>query len=257
MKIARLSLDQGPRFAALDEETGTYLVLSDDPLFGKIEATGQRVLAADAHLVAPMIPRSKVVGFESTFGGGDEAERATSPADLTMFLKPNTSVIGPDDPIVLPRWAQVVHHGPELAVVIGRACKDVAVSRVQDVIFGYTVANDVTAVAGDATRAKGFDTSCPIGPVIETDLDVADLRLESKVDGEMRREGSTSELMFSVAELVAHASSIFTLLPGDIILTGAPAARGGTRAGEVEAGQDVEVSCEGIGSFRNPVLRRD
>ena len=262
MKIARLSLEQGPRFAALDEETGTYLVLSDDPLFGKIEATGQRVSAEDAHLVAPMIPRSKVVGFEGVFGV-DADGGAPSLEDLTMFFKPNTSVIGPDDPIVLPNWAKTVHHGPELAVVIGRACKDVAVSRVKDVIFGYTVANDVTAAAGDSTRAKGFDTSCPIGPVIETDLDVADLRLESRVDGDVRCEGSTSQLAFSVAELVAHASSIFTLLPGDIILTGAPAVVGeggldevGAGAGAIEAGQDVEVSCEGIGSFRNPVLRR-
>ncbi len=257
MKIARLSLDQGPRFAALDEETGTYLVLSDDPLFGKIEATGQRISADDAHLVAPMIPRSKVVGYEGTFGVDAEAGGATSLADLTMFLKPNTSVIGPDDPVVLPPWAKTAYHGPELAVVIGRACKDVAVSRVKDVIFGYTVANDVSAAAGDNTRAKAFDTSCPIGPVIETDLDTADLKLESKVDGEVRHEGSTSKLMFSVAELVAHASSIFTLLPGDIVLTGIPAGVGGAESGEIEAGQDVEVSCEGIGSFRNPVLRRD
>ena len=257
MKIARLSLDQGPRFAALDEETGTYLVLSDDPLFGKIEATGQRISADDAHLVAPMIPRSKVVGYEGTFGVDAEAGGATSLADLTMFLKPNTSVIGPDDPVVLPPWAKTAYHGPELAVVIGRACKDVAVSRVKDVIFGYTVANDVSAAAGDNTRAKAFDTSCPIGPVIETDLDTADLKLESKVDGEVRHEGSTSKLMFSVAELVAHASSIFTLLPGDIVLTGIPAGVGGAEPGEIEAGQDVEVSCESIGSFRNPVLRRD
>ena len=153
MKIARLSLDQGPRFAALDEETGTYLVLSDDPLFGKIEATVQRISADDAHLVAPMIPRSKVVGYEGTFGVDAEAGGATSLADLTMFLKPNTSVIGPDDPVVLPPWAKTAYHGPELAVVIGRACKDVAVSRVKDVIFGYTVANDVSAAAGDNTRA--------------------------------------------------------------------------------------------------------
>lgn len=256
MKIARLRLEQGPRFAALDEGTGTYLVLSDDPLFGKIESTGQRVSSEDAHLVAPMIPRSKVVGFEGTFGENDNGKVKVL-EELTMFLKPNTAVIGPDDPVVLPQWAQRVHHAPELAVVIGRACKDIVASRVKDVIFGYTVANDITAVAGDNVRAKGFDTSCPIGPVIETDLDATDLRLESKVDGEVRCEESTSDLAFSIAELVAHASSIFTLLPGDIILTGAPASVGGLESGEVEAGQDVEVFCEGIGSFRNPVLRRN
>ncbi|MFT0846727.1 fumarylacetoacetate hydrolase family protein [Actinomycetaceae bacterium L2_0104] len=252
MKIARLSLDQGPRYAAFDEESQSYLVLSDDPLFGKIEVTGQRVAADDAHLVAPMIPRSKVVGYIGTYPDGEGGVAAQSMDELTMFLKPNTSVIGPDDPIVLPRWAQTVRHEPELAVVISRACKDIPASRVKDVVFGYTVANDVTAVAHDKVRAKCFDTSSPIGPVIETDIDVSDLRLVSRVNGEERKAGSTASLAFTVADLVAYASTIFTLLPGDIILTGAPA---GT--GEIEAGQVVEVECEGIGFLRNPVLRRD
>ncbi len=257
MKIARLSLDQGPRFAVLDEESRSYLVLSDDPLFGKIEATGQRVGVDDAHLVAPMIPRSKVVGYIGAYSGGTEGSDPSAPStrtpdELTRFIKPNTSVIGPDDPIVLPRWARGVRHEPELAVVISRACKDVPASRVKDVVFGYTVANDVTAEADDKVRAKCFDTSSPIGPVIETDLDVAGLDLVSRVDGEERTVGSTASLSFSVAELVAHASTIFTLLPGDIILTGAPAG-----VGEIEAGQVVEVECEGIGVLRNPVLRRD
>lgn len=257
MKIARLGLDQGPRFSVLDEESQTYLILSDDPLFGKIEATGQRIAVDEAHLVAPMIPRSKVVGYigsyPSTSDGAESMGAGPVTLDeLTMFIKPNTSVIGPDDPIVLPRWAKQVRHEPELAVVISRACKDISPTRVKDVVFGYTVANDVTAVANDKVRAKCFDTSSPIGPVIETDCEVADLALVSRVDGEERTSGSTAALAFSVAELVAYASTIFTLLPGDIILTGAPAG-----AGDIEAGQVVEVECEGIGTLRNPVLRRD
>lgn len=257
MKIARLSLQQGPRFAVLDEESRSYLVLSDDPLFGKIEATGQRVALDDAILVAPMIPRSKVVGYIGTYPGSVDAAEPDWVAprtldELPMFMKPNTSVIGPDDPIVLPRWAGQVRHEPGLAVVLSRACKDIPASRVKDVVFGYTVVDDVTAVASDMVRAKCFDSATPLGPVIETDLDVTNLRLTSRVDGEKRKSDSTASLAFSVAELVAHASTVFTLLPGDVILTGAPAGHG-----EIEAGQIVEIECDGIGTLRNPVLRRD
>ncbi|MGO1638501.1 MAG: fumarylacetoacetate hydrolase family protein [Ancrocorticia populi] len=245
MKIARISLDQGPRYAILDEDTHQYLVLTDDPMFGKVEVSGQRIAQDEAQLLSPMIPRSKVVGYIGSYGSADTIE------DLDMFLKPNTAVIGPDDPVILPSWAQTVRHEPELAVVISRACKDIPASRASGVIFGYTVANDVTAVAGDKARAKAFDTALPTGPVIETDLDVADLHVVSRVNGEVRREGRTSELAFSVDELVAYASTIFTLLPGDIILTGAPAG-----VGEIEAGDSVEVEVEGIGVVANPVMRR-
>ncbi|MGO1591021.1 MAG: fumarylacetoacetate hydrolase family protein [Ancrocorticia sp.] len=249
MKIARLSLEQGPRYAIYDADTRQYLVLTDDPMFGNVEVSGQRVAEDEAQILSPMIPRSKVVGYVGTYGS-DEGQPA-SLGDVEMFLKPNTSVIGPDDPIILPTWAQTVRHEPELAVVISRACKDIPASRASDVIFGYTVANDVTAVAGDKARAKAFDTSLPTGPVIETDLDVADLHVVSRIDGEVAREGRTSQLAFSVAELVAYASGIFTLLPGDIILTGAPAG-----SAEIESGHSVEVEVEGIGVVSNPVMRR-
>ena len=245
MKIARLSLEQGPRYAILDEDAGQYLVLTDDPMFGSVEVSGQRVPEEEAQLLSPMIPRSKVVGYIGTYGSGVSLE------DLEMFLKPNTSVIGTDDPVILPEWAHTVRHEPELAVVISRACKDIPASRAKDVIFGYTVANDVTAVAPDKARAKGFDTALPTGPVIATDLDVSDLHVVSRVDGQVRREGRTSELALSVNELVAYASTIFTLLPGDIVLTGAPAGDG-----EIKAGELVEVEVEGIGVVTNPVMRR-
>lgn len=178
------------------------------------------------------------------------------PTAPVVFLKPNTSVIGPDDPIVLPEWSQEVHYEAELAVVVGRLCKDVPAERVNDVIFGYTVANDVTArdvqrAEDQWTRAKGFDTSCPLGPWIETDVDVSDLSVRSYVDGEQRQDGRTSQMIMSVHEIVAYASSIFTLLPGDVILTGTPAG-----IGQIDAGQRVEVEVEGIGRFGNPVVRR-
>ena len=120
MKIARISLDQGPRYAILDEDTHQYLVLTDDPMFGKVEVSGQRIAQDEAQLLSPMIPRSKVVGYIGSYGSADTIE------DLDMFLKPNTAVIGPDDPVILPSWAQTVRHEPELAVVISRACKEIS-----------------------------------------------------------------------------------------------------------------------------------
>lgn len=239
-------MDQGPRYAILDEKTQQYLVLSDDPMFGKVEVSGQRVAVDDAQLLSPMIPRSKVVGFGGSYGGVN-----TSFDDMTVFLKPNTAVIGPEDPIILPSWVRTASHEPELAVVISRACKDIPASRAPEVIFGYTVANDVTALAPDTTRAKAFDTSLPIGPVIETELDPSDLRVASRIGGQVRRQGRTSQLTFGVNELVAYASSLFTLLPGDIILTGTPGGEG-----EIQAGDAVEIEVEGIGAITNPVMRR-
>ena len=247
MKIARLGLDRGPRYAVLDEDSDEFVLLSDDPLFGSVAPTGQRLPADRARLVSPMIPRSKVVGFAGTY----DEEPCAAPAGLTVFLKPNTAVVGPGDPIVPPAFADRLSHGVELAVVIGRVAKDCPVERAGEAIFGYTVANDVTAQTRDVACAKGFDTACPLGPVIDTDADPGDLALTSRVDARERLSGSTGQLAFSVPELVSYASSIFTLLPGDVILTGSPHGRG-----DVEPGQTVEVECEGIGVLRNPVARR-
>ena len=175
-----------------------------------------------------------------------------------MFFKPNTSVIGPDDPIVLPEWSTEVYFEAELAVVIKTLAKDVPVEDALSVVLGYTCANDLSA--GDAQRAdgqwsrgKGWDTSCPLGPWITVDpeLNPDQLRVESRVDGDLRQSDSTSNMVFSVPELVSYLSHVCTLLPGDVILTGTPAG-GGT----LEAGQRIEVSVEGIGSLSNPVVRR-
>ncbi len=171
-----------------------------------------------------------------------------------MFLKPSTSVIGPDDPIVLPWQSEQVEHEAELAVVIGRMCKDVPAERALDVVLGYTCANDVTArdlqgVDGQWTRAKGFDTFCPLGPWIETDITIEDTDVFCEVNGVVTQSGSAADLVHDIPALIAYASSVMTLLPGDVILTGTPAG-----VGPIVAGDRVSVIVQGIGTLSNPVV---
>src|SRR5690625_2649439 len=140
-----------------------------------------------------------------------------------LFFKPNTAVVGPDDPIVLPQWSAEVSFEGELAVIIGRICKDVPVERVKEVVLGYTVANDVTArdaqrTDGQWARAKGFDSSCPLGPWIDTTFDPADAQLVTRVNGEVRQDGNTADMVCMITELVEYISYAFTLLPVDVIL---------------------------------------
>ncbi|WP_216380108.1 fumarylacetoacetate hydrolase family protein [Arcanobacterium phocae] len=253
MKIARLSMSQGPRFAVVDEETGNYQIIAGDPMYSGIEPTGEIVAAEEANLVSPIIPRSKVVGLGATYYQEGQREPDITKAPVT-FLKPNTAVVGPNVPIAEPSFATDLHHEAELAIIISRLCKDVPEDRVAEVIFGYTVANDVTDVSTAKTdpqwaRAKGFDTSCPIGPVIVTDLDTSDLTIRLTIDGKVVQEGTTAKMAYSIPQIVSYVSSCFTLLPGDIILTGAvaPGIPGGP-------GSEVEAYVEGIGTLRNPVV---
>ena len=232
-------------------------VLEGDPLYRAPQLTGEKFPLEEVRLLAPVIPRSKVVGV-----GRNYAEHASElgnavPQEPLLFLKPNTSVIGPDEPIVLPPQSSEVHHEAELAVVIGRIAKDVPPERVPEVVLGFTCANDVTARDLQRTdnqwaRAKGFDTFCPLGPWIETDLDPADVAVRCRVNGEERQAGRTSQLVFDVATLVSYVSQAFTLLPGDVILTGTPAG-----VGPIVAGDHVTVSVEGVGVLSNPVVAGD
>ncbi|MEG8035975.1 fumarylacetoacetate hydrolase family protein [Sphingomonas sp. LR61] len=172
--------------------------------------------------------------------------------DPVVFLKPNTSVIGPDEPIRLPADIGRVDHEGELAIVIGSLAKNVRREDFASVVLGYTIANDVTARDlqardGQWTRSKGFDTFGPLGPVIETEIDPSDIRIETRVDGDLRQAGSTNEMVHDIPSLVEFVSSIWTLLPGDVILTGTPAGVGQIRDGEV-----VEVTISGIGTLKNP-----
>jgi len=259
MRIARFTTGDDPRFALVDGEPGSeqLVVLTGDPLFTPVQPTGERVPLGDGvRLLAPVIPRSKVVGVGRNYAAHATELGNTVPTTPLLFLKPNTSVIGPDDPIVLPPYSQEVHHEVELAVVIGKITKNVTPERALAHVFGYTAANDVTArdvqrTDGQWTRAKGFDTSCPLGPWIVTDLATDDLGVVARVNGETRQDGRTTELVFDVAHLISFISEVFTLLPGDVILTGTPAG-----VGPVVHGDIVEIEVEEIGVLRNPVIRR-
>jgi 2-keto-4-pentenoate hydratase/2-oxohepta-3-ene-1,7-dioic acid hydratase in catechol pathway len=259
VRIARYTTGEDPTYGVVEDEGGT-LVLAEvqgDPLYQPVTPTGVRVPLADARLLAPVIPRSKVIGIGKNYADHAAEMGGEAPAEPLVFLKPNTSVIGPGDPVVLPRQSREVHYEGELAVVIGRICKDVPVERVPDVVYGYTCANDVTArdlqrSDGQWARAKGFDGFCPLGPWIETSLDPSDLRLVTRRDGDVVQDGRTSQMVHDVARLVAYVSAAFTLLPGDVLLTGTPAG-----VGPVGAGQRVDVEVEGIGTLSNPFVTRD
>ncbi|MEN2740667.1 fumarylacetoacetate hydrolase family protein [Microbacterium sp. X-17] len=252
MRIVRFSHQDSIRFGIVDEDE--IVVLDGDPLYSGFDTTGERVALADAVLLAPVIPRSKIVCVGKNYHDhaaemGDEE----APAEPLLFLKPNTSVIGPGDAIVRPPQSERTDHEGELAVVIGAIAKNVPADRAHEVVFGYTVANDVTArdlqeLDGQWTRAKGFDTFCPLGPAIETEFDPAGARLTVRVNGNVRQDAALSDMIHSVPDIIAYASAVFTLLPGDVILTGTPAG-----IGPFQAGDDVEVEVSGIGVLRNPV----
>lgn len=260
MRIARFTHGNDPRFALVDGEPGSeeLVVLTGDPLYMPVKPTGERVPLSDAvRLLAPVIPRSKVVGVGRNYADHVKEMGNDVPTEPLLFLKPNTSVVGPDDPIVLPSFSQEVSYEAELAVVIGKITKDVEPEHALEKVFGYTVANDVTARDaqrndGQWARAKGFDSSCPLGPWIETDLDPDAVAVRSRVNGEPRQDGHTEQMIFDVRFLISYISRAFTLLPGDVILTGTPAG-----VGSIVHADRVECEVEGIGTLMNPVIRRD
>lgn len=250
MKIARFSHQDAIRYGIVDD--GELVVLAGDPMFAGFDTTGERVPLTDVTLLAPVIPRSKVVCIVKNYHDHAAEMGGEAPAEPLMFLKPNTSVIGPGDVIVRPTsLSSHTDYEGELAVVIGRIAKNVPAERASDYIFGYTVANDVTArdlqrSDGQWSRAKGFDTFCPVGPVIETDLDLDAAAITTRVNGEVRQQGPVSDMIHGIGALVAYASAVFTLLPGDLLLTGTPAG-----VGPFVGGDAVEVEISGIGVLRN------
>jgi 2-keto-4-pentenoate hydratase/2-oxohepta-3-ene-1,7-dioic acid hydratase in catechol pathway len=175
------------------------------------------------------------------------------PKEPIIFIKPNTSVIGPGDTIVWPAMAPTIDYEAELAVVIGRVCKYVPIERVNEVIFGYTLANDVTCREiqksdGQWSRAKGFDTFCPIGPWIETDFVPGTQRIFAKVNDELRQDGTLDQMIFSVPQIIVFISQVMTLLPGDVVITGTPAG-----VGPLIARGNVVIGVEGLGQLTNKV----
>jgi 2-keto-4-pentenoate hydratase/2-oxohepta-3-ene-1,7-dioic acid hydratase in catechol pathway len=258
VRIARFSRNGEQAFGVVGGELGEEVVavVEGDPLYTPLKPTGEAVPLAQVRLLAPVIPRSKVVGVGRNYADHAAELGNDVPPEPLLFLKPNTTVISPGDAIVHPVQSTEVHFEGELAVVIGRICRDVPVERVGEVVYGYTVGNDVTArdlqrSDGQWTRAKGFDSFCPLGPWICTDLDVTDLALSTTLNGERKQADRTSSMVHRVPELVAYISSVMTLLPGDVILTGTPAG-----VGPMKPGDEVSVSIEGIGTLTNRVVAR-
>lgn len=269
MRIVRFTTGEDPQFGVLTGDVDEHgipdegclvVALNGDPLYVGVHLSSKEHKLEDVRLLAPVLPRSKVVGIGRNYAAHAAELGNDVPSEPLMFLKPNTSVVGPHDPVFYPRQSNEVHYEGELAVVIGRICRDVPVEKVADVVHGYTVGNDVTArdlQRGDVqfTRAKSFDSFCPLGPWIETELDPGQpggLRVQTWLNGDLKQDGSTADMIFDVPTLVAYVSSVMTLLPGDVILTGTPEG-----VGPMLPGDEVEVFVSGIGSLTNKVAKRD
>jgi 2-keto-4-pentenoate hydratase/2-oxohepta-3-ene-1,7-dioic acid hydratase in catechol pathway len=265
MRIARFSTGGDPAFGIVElaadggKHPDTVSTLTGDPIAMPVQLTGERHELDAVRLLAPVIPRSKVIGVGRNFAAHAAELGNEVPKIPLIFYKPNTSVIGPDESIVYPEPVTELAYEGELAVVIGRICRDVPPERVSEVIFGYTVGNDITArdlqkSDGQWARAKGYDTFCPLGPWITTHQgidEISDVMITTTVDGEQRQHGSTSLMIRDINELIVYISSFTTLLPGDVILTGTPEG-----VGELLPGQEVSVTVDGVGTLTNPVTRK-
>ena len=242
---------EGPRNGwLLDNRVGA---LEGNP-FGEFRRLEANLPLETVTLLAPLTP-SKIICVGRNYSAHAQEMEAKVPESPLIFLKPPTAVIAHGEAIVLPPQSQQVEHEGELTVVIGKRGKWIPAEHALEYVFGYTLGNDVTARDlqrrdGQWTRGKGFDTFCPLGPWVETDLNPADLILTCHVNGEMRQMASTHDMVFSVSQLIAFVSSVMTLEAGDIIMTGTPAGVGPLTAGDV-----VEVAIEGLGILRNPVIR--
>jgi 2-keto-4-pentenoate hydratase/2-oxohepta-3-ene-1,7-dioic acid hydratase in catechol pathway len=253
MKIVRIKAADDIVYGVADAEG--VLVYNGSP-FVAWEPTETVVPWPKVQLLAPVIPTKVIAVGRNYVDHAAELDNEV-PEEPLIFMKPATSVIGPEAAVVHPPQSQEVHHEAELAVVISRVARHVQAEDASQFIFGYTAANDVTArdlqrVDGHFTRAKGFDTFCPLGPAIETELDPLErLAVICKVNDEVRQAGFTSEMVFGVAEIIEFVTAVMTLLPGDVILTGTPAG-----VGKVEVGDIMEVEVDGIGKLTNRVVRR-
>jgi len=258
VRIIRFEVSGDVKYGMVEDDI--VLVLQNSPFQdfqmpgGSFSVDGSIYALGDVKLLAPCTP-SKYVGVAINYHKTIEIKKMSIPEEPFIFLKPNTSIIGPDDEIVLPRFSNEVFHEGELAIVIGRKAKNVPEDSVKDYILGYTCTNDVSDVSllekdrGNLTRVKARDTFGAVGPVIETELDATDLKVEVFVNGEIRQSGRTSDLIFGVNKVVSFISDIMALLPGDVIATGTPPVSGPMKPGDV-----VEVRIEKIGTLKNTVV---
>jgi 2-keto-4-pentenoate hydratase/2-oxohepta-3-ene-1,7-dioic acid hydratase in catechol pathway len=261
VRIARFTAGDGAAFGVVegdDAEELTVRRMEGHP-FAPFQLVGDPVPLTGVRLLAPVLP-SKVVAVGRNYAEharemGGNADPMTEPP--IVFLKPSTSVIGPNDSVQYPvGLSEEVSFEGELAVVIARLCREVPPERVSDVVLGFTCANDVTARdlqrrESQWGRAKGFDTFCPIGPWVATDVDPSDLALTTTVNDELKQSGRTSQMLRGIDELVSHVSQAMTLLPGDVILTGTPAG-----VGPLDVGDEVSVTIEQVGTLTNRVVAR-
>jgi 2-keto-4-pentenoate hydratase/2-oxohepta-3-ene-1,7-dioic acid hydratase in catechol pathway len=250
MRIGRLAISQGSddevRYATLAEPGAPAILWSAAPWEGG-RPTDERVAWAEPMLRVPVRP-TKILCVGRNYAAHAKELGNEVPKEPLLFLKPPSSLLDPGGSIVIPRQSKRVEHEAELALVLGRRCKNIAEADALSAVYGYTCAGDVTArdlqkTDGQWTRAKGFDGFCPVGPWIETDLDVgAGVRIGCTVNGAARQDGTTANMIFGVAVLLAYASSVMTLEPGDLILTGTPEG-----VGPLVSGDRLEISIEGIG----------
>jgi 2-keto-4-pentenoate hydratase/2-oxohepta-3-ene-1,7-dioic acid hydratase in catechol pathway len=258
MRLARFSAGDEPAYGVVqgDPEAGdaTIAVIDGHPI-GQFAFTGEQHPLADVRLLAPIIP-TKIIGIGKNYADHAREMGGEAPEQPLIFLKPSTAVIGPGDPIARPTSIGRVDYEGELAVVIGKVCRDVTPGLAYDVVLGYMCGNDVTArdqqkTDGQWTRAKGYDTFCPLGPWIETEVDPRDVGVTTTVNGETRQSGRTSQFVHSIPDVIAFITSCMTLLPGDVILTGTPAG-----VGPLEVGDEVAVTVDGVGTLTNVVRAR-
>ena len=252
MKIVRFTSGFSTEYGVLYEDA--VISIEDSP-FKDIVETNRHYRISDVRLLPPCLP-SKIIALGVNYRSHGEEMKHRIPEEPLLFIKPTTSVIGTEDKIIYPELSERVDYEGELGVVIRSTAWQVPKEEARQYILGYTCVNDVTARDIQAkdkqwTRAKSFDSFCPIGPCIETDIDPTDLTLETYLNGEKKQETRTSQLIFPAFELVSFISRVMTLLPGDVIATGTPAG-----VGPMQPGDTVEVKIEGIGTLRNYVAKQ-
>ncbi len=248
-RLYRIEHEGRDRYAA--ERDGQWRLVEGD-VFGAWTAGAE--LPAEGHRVLVPVQPSKIVCVGLNYKDHAAEQNKPLPAEPLLFIKPSTSVIGPGEPIQVPAWAGRVDHEAELGIVIGRRAHCVPLQEAQGHILGLIAVNDVTArdlqnKDGQYTRCKGFDTFAPIGPCIATGLDGRDLAVRAYVNGHLRQDSRSRELIFTIPELVTFISAVMTLLPGDIISTGTPSG-----IGPIVPGDSVTISVEGVGALTNPVV---
>ncbi len=250
MKIVRFVVGDAPPALGVLQDQVVHVLDGDmyaNPQPGRVVA-----LLAEVRLLAPCRP-GKIVAVGRNYAAHAAEHDADVPPEPLLFLKPPSAVVGPGDPIILPPQSQRVEHEAELVAVVGRRARNVHPAEALAYLLGFTCGNDVTARDlqrrdGQWTRGKGFDTFCPLGPWIETELDPAALDVIGRVNGEVRQRGNTNQLVFTVPYLVCYITRVMTLEPGDMIMTGTPAGVGPLRAGDL-----VEVEVQGVGVLANTV----